>query len=173
MKRLHLLRHAKSSWKDDVEDRERALNRRGREAARRVGHHLAKTIGPLDLVLCSSALRTRETLELVLANFTNTPYSAIEGELYAASQEQLMERLHRLSEEETNVLLIGHNPGLHELAIALADNSSSHFNMLAADKFPTGACASFEVASRWSALAYSRNGLIGYVTPGALAGEKD
>jgi phosphohistidine phosphatase len=173
VKRLHLLRHAKSSWKQNVEDRERALNRRGREAARRVGKHLAGAIGPLDLVLCSSARRTRETLELVLANFAVTPRSAIEDELYAASQEELMHRLRRLSENEVNVLLIGHNPGLQELAIALADKSSPNLNLLVAGKFPTTACASFKVAPPWSVLAYSQNELIGYVTPGVLAAEKD
>ena len=67
MHMLHLLRHAKSSWKEDVEDRERPLNRRGREAARRVGQHLPAAVGALDLVLCSSARRTRETMDLVLA----------------------------------------------------------------------------------------------------------
>jgi phosphohistidine phosphatase len=174
VKRLHLLRHAKSSWKEDVEDRERALSGRGREAARRIGRHLSKTLGPLDLALCSSALRTRETLELVLANFAVTPRRAIEDELYAASQEELMERLCRLSEEEVNVLLVGHNPGLHELAVALVETSSSSpgFRALTSGKFPTAACASFQISEPWSALGLSRQMLVGYVTPASLLGEK-
>ena len=69
MHMLHLLRHAKSSWKEDVDDHERRLNRRGREAARRVGQQLPAALGALDLVLCSSARRTRETMELVIAEF--------------------------------------------------------------------------------------------------------
>jgi phosphohistidine phosphatase len=173
MKMLHLLRHAKSSWKEDVEDRERELNRRGREAARGVGKHLAKTVGSLDLVLCSSALRTRETLDLVLAKFAVTPRIVIEDELYAASQEELMDRLRRLSEEEVNVLLIGHNPGLHELAITLGETSSPGFPVLASGKFPTTTCASFQISGPWSTLALSRHRLVGYVTPASLAGEKD
>ena len=172
VKRLHLLRHAKSSWKEDVEDRERALNGRGRETARRVGRYLAKTIGPLDVVLCSSALRTRETLELVLAKFAVTPRRAIEDELYAASQEELMDRLRRLSEEEVNVLLVGHNPGLHELAVALAETSSPGFRALTSGKFPTAACVSFQISEPWSALGLSRQMLVGYVTPASLLGEK-
>ncbi|HMC64868.1 MAG TPA: histidine phosphatase family protein, partial [Gemmataceae bacterium] len=64
MHMLHLLRHAKSSWKGHVEDHERPLNRRGREAARRVGRQLPAATGALDLALCSSALRTRQTLDL-------------------------------------------------------------------------------------------------------------
>ena len=124
MHMLHLLRHAKSSWKEDVEDRERGLNRRGREAARRVGQHLPAAVGALDLVLCSSARRTRETMELVLADYGVEPRSMIEDELYAASADKLMDRLRRLPEDEVAVLLIGHNPGLHELAITLADTNS-------------------------------------------------
>ena len=172
MNMLHLLRHAKSSAKEDVEDHERPLSRRGHEVARRVGRHLPAMAGTLDLVLCSSALRTRETLDLVLAEFSPRPRSVFEDELYLASRERLMERLRRIDEADANVLLIGHNPGLHELAIALAQESSPDFRALASGKFPTAACASFDVPARWSALGYSRHELIGYLTPKSLAGGK-
>ena len=173
MKRLSLLRHAKSSMKENGEDHERPLSRRGRDAARRVGRDLPTLTGPLDLVLCSSALRTRETLDLVLTEFSARPHILIEDELYLADRDKLMKRLRRLDEGVAGVLLIGHNPGLHELAIALADQSSANFHALAAGKFPTAACASFDIPSHWSVLAYSRNELIGYVTPKSLGGEKD
>jgi phosphohistidine phosphatase len=173
MHMLHLLRHAKSSWKQDIEDHARPLGRRGREAARRVGRHLPVAVGPLDLVLCSNALRTRQTLDLVLAEFVVRPRTALEDELYAASSEKLMNRLCRLAEDDDNVLLVGHNPGLHELAIVLAETSSPCFPALASGKFPTGARASFQVLARWSALARSRHPLVGYVTPDSLPGDKD
>jgi phosphohistidine phosphatase len=172
MHMLHLLRHAKSSWKEDVEDHDRPLNRRGRETARRVGKHLPAMVGTLDLVLCSSALRTRETLDLALAEFSPRPRSLIEDELYAASRERLMDRLRRLAEDDVNVLLIGHNPGLHELAVALAEASSANFRVLASGKFPTAAYARFQVPVRWSELKCSRNVLTDYVTPASLAGRK-
>jgi phosphohistidine phosphatase len=169
---LHLVRHAKSSWKEDIDDHERPLSRRGRDTARRVGKHLPAMVGPLDLVLCSSALRTRETLDLALAEFTVPPRRLIEDELYAASQEKLMDRLCRLPEGDANVLLIGHNPGLHDLAIVLAKKSSPRFRALETGKFPTAARASFQVSSPWSALASSRHRLIDYVTPETLADGK-
>jgi phosphohistidine phosphatase len=172
MNMLHLLRHAKSSAKDDVEDHQRPLSRRGREAARRVGEHLPAHIGALDLVLCSSALRTRETLDLVVAGFSPRPRSLIEGELYLSSRERLLDRLRRLDAKDVNVMLIGHNPGLHELALSLAAKGSPRFEALASGKFPTCAYASFRVPVRWSALGFSRHELIGYVTPGSLAGEQ-
>jgi phosphohistidine phosphatase len=168
MHMLHLLRHAKSSWKEEVEDHERRLNRRGREAARRVGQALPAAVGTLDLVLCSSARRTRETLELIAAEFTVRPRSVLEDELYEASKDQLMERLRRLAEQIGNVLLIGHNPGLHDLAIAIADTNTAGFRTLSSGKFPTAARASFRVPEPWSGFGHSRCELVDYVTAGSL-----
>jgi phosphohistidine phosphatase len=172
MHKLHLLRHAKSSWKRDVEDHQRRLNRRGREAARRVGRHFPATADALDLILCSSALRARETMDLFLAGLTILPRHKVEDELYAASQENLMDRLRRLPETDVNVLLVGHNPGLHELAITLADTSSLRFQALASGKFPTAARASFRISDCWSALGRSRYELVDYVTAESLSGDK-
>ena len=173
MHMLHLLRHAKSTWKEGVEDHERHLSRRGREAARQVGRHLPATVGTLDLVLCSSARRTRETLELVLAELAVRPPSAIEDELYEAGREELIDRLRHLTEGIANVLLIGHNPGLHELAVALADPNSAGFRMLESGKFPTAARASFRIPDHWSALGCSRYELVDYVAAESLRKDKD
>jgi phosphohistidine phosphatase len=169
LKTLHLLRHAKSSNKEGMEDRERPLNRRGREAARTLGDHLSAALGTVDLVLCSSALRTRQTLDLALAELAPRPRIALEDELYLASREKLMRRLRRLDERDANIILIAHNPGLHDLAIALADKHSANYQTLKSSKFPTGACASFRVTGGWSALGLSRYELIGYFTPESLA----
>ena len=169
MHMLHLLRHAKSSWKEDVSDRERRLSRRGRETARRVARHLPAAIGALDLVLCSSARRTRETLDLVLTEFAVRPRCLLEDELYAASQERLIDRLHRLAEEDVNVMMIGHNPGLHELAITLSDTSSPGVASLASGKFPTAARATFRITEPWSTLGGSRYALVAYVTAASLS----
>jgi phosphohistidine phosphatase len=173
MHMLHLLRHAKSSWKEDVSDRERRLSRRGRDAARQVARHLPGAVGVLDLVLCSSARRTRETLDLVLADFSVRPRSLLDDELYTANQEKLIDHLRRLGEENRNVLLIGHNPGLHELAVALADTRSPGFSSLASGKFPTGTRASFRVPEPWSMLGRSQYELVDYVTPDSLADEEE
>ena len=173
MHMLHLLRHAKSSWKKEVEDHERPLNRRGREAARRVGEALPAAVGNLDLILCSSARRTRETMELVIADLSVRPRIVLEDELYEASKDELKDRLRRLAEEIGNVLLIGHNPGLRDLAIAIADTSTASFRTLSSDKFPTAARASFRVAEPWSAFGRSRCELVDYVTAESLRSDKD
>jgi phosphohistidine phosphatase len=170
---LHLLRHAKSSWKEDIADRERPLNRRGREAARLVGRHLPAAVGAIDVVLCSSAVRTRETLDLALAGFAPRPRCMIEDELYLADRDKLVERLQCLAESDVNALVIGHNPGLHELALALAEPDNPRIRSLAAGKFPTAARISFCVATRWAALGGGRHPVIAYVTAGSLSGGKD
>ncbi len=172
MHMLHLLRHAKSSRADDVEDRRRPLSRRGREAARIVGRVLPVAAGAIDLVLCSSAARTRETLELALAGFIAPPRCLIEDELYLADRNRLIQRLQRLCESDDNVLVIGHNPGLHELALALAEPGAPAARALACGKFPTAARASFCVATRWSALGLWRHHLVGYETVGSRSGGK-
>jgi phosphohistidine phosphatase len=166
---LHLLRHAKSSWKDDFEDHLRPLNRRGREAAQRLGQHLPRLAGGIDLVLCSSAVRTRETLDLAFAGVAVRPRCLIEDELYLAAGDKLLERLRQLRETDGNVLLIGHNPGLYQLAVALAEPDAPRSRALATGKFPTAARASFCIATRWPALADRHHPLVDYVTVGSLS----
>jgi phosphohistidine phosphatase len=173
MHMLHLLRHAKSRWKEKVEDHERRLNRRGREDARRVGLALPAAIANLDLILYSSARRTRETMELVFAEFAVRPRSVVDDELYEASKDELMSRLRRLPEDIGNVLLIGHNPGLHELAMAIANTNTAGFRALSSGKFPTAARASFRILEPWSAFGRSRCELVDYVTAESLRSPKD
>jgi phosphohistidine phosphatase len=168
MHRLHLLRHAKSGYPEGVEDSERPLTRRGREAARRVGESLPAALGALDLVLCSTALRTRETAELVLAGFAARPRIQFEDWLYLAGRALLLRRLRALDESAGGVLVIGHNPGLHELALALAAPDSPRYRALAAGKFPTTARASFAIDGPWASLGQSRHALTHYVTAKSL-----
>ncbi len=169
MHRLHLLRHAKSSWTENVDDRERKLNRRGREEAERVGADLPGAIGALDLVLCSTARRTRETASLALTGFAPAPRILFEEGLYLASAAGLLDRLSRLDEAAGSVMVIGHNPGLHELALALAAPDSPDYAALAGGKFPPAVRASFFVAGTWaSARPQLRHAMTDYVTARSL-----
>ena len=170
MNSLHLLRHAKSSSKENIDDHERPLSRRGRETARAISRHLPELLGVLDLVLCSSSRRTRETLELALAAVSPGPRCLIEDALYLADCERLLKRLRLLDARDANVLLIGHNPGVHELAIALADRNSPDFVALASGKYPTAAYAGFAVPNDWSVLGHSRHQLNLYLTPELMLG---
>jgi phosphohistidine phosphatase len=165
MKRVYLLRHAKSSWKDDsVADRDRPLAGRGRRAARAMaGHFEAEGIRP-DLVLCSPARRTRETLQRVEGAFGDRVEARFDEALYGASEPELLARLAELPDEVGSVMLIGHNPGLEELALALASDGEGLARMR--EKYPTAALATIDLpAERWSAIERGSGEVVGYVRP--------
>ncbi|HEV2189351.1 MAG TPA: histidine phosphatase family protein [Stellaceae bacterium] len=171
MHQLHLLRHTKSSWDDDVDDHARPLNKRGREAARLIGETLPQAIGALDLVLCSSALRARETAQLALAGYKPQPKILYEDGLYLATPETLIRRLQLLDEACGAVMVVGHNPGLHELATVLAAPASAGFSTLANGKFPTGVRARFVIGTSWGDIDKERHRLVDYVTVKSLGGK--
>ena len=145
-KRLLLLRHAKSSWDDpSLADHDRPLAPRGRKAAKRICEYLRDEEIEVSLVLCSSARRARETLERV-----QPPGEVmIEPGLYGASASQLLERVRRVPDDFDSVMLIGHNPALEDLTLALARPGTE----LAGQKFPTGALATLTFSGPWHALA--------------------
>jgi phosphohistidine phosphatase len=163
VKRLFLLRHAKSSWDDaDLADRDRPLARRGRRAAKVMARHLrGEKISP-SLVLCSSARRTRETLDTV----GPSGEVRIEDELYGASEAELLERLRRVPEAIESVMLIGHNPAIQGLALGLARGGD---RLEAVErKFPTGALATLTVPGAWEELGPGSAELVAFVKPKEL-----
>jgi phosphohistidine phosphatase len=156
-KHLLLLRHAKSSWDDPaLADHDRPLAARGRKASKLIGAHLRREQIEISLVLCSSARRARETLELVAPSG--------EVRIYGASADELLERLHRVPDEVEAVMLIGHNPAFQDLAVALVGAGSE----LASRKFPTGALATLMFTGPWRALEHGHAELAAFVTPREL-----
>jgi phosphohistidine phosphatase len=165
MKRVYLLRHAKSSWKDDsLPDRDRPLAGRGRRAAKAMARHLeTEGIRP-DLLLCSSARRTRETLELVKGAWGDGVETKVDEALYGASESELLVHLKALPEEVGSVMLIGHNPGLEDLALALASDGAGLARM--SEKYPTAALATIDLpANRWGTVRRRSGELVGFVRP--------
>jgi phosphohistidine phosphatase len=151
MKRLYLLRHAKSSWKDPAEaDHHRPQSGRGRRAAADSARPLrAQGIEP-ELVLCSTARRARETLERIEPALA-TPAIRIEPELYGASAGALLERLRGVADDVDSVMVIGHNPGLQRLALDIARPAPAARELEA--KYPTAALATLAFAGpTWQAL---------------------
>ena len=116
MKTLLLLRHAKSSWDDaSLPDFERPLNKRGLRAAPRIGQFMRERQLRPDLVLCSPAQRARDTARLALeAGEIETPLR-YEARIYEADVPTLLEIIRGIEEEHSEVMLVGHNPGLEEL----------------------------------------------------------
>jgi phosphohistidine phosphatase len=167
MKRLYLLRHAKSSWKDtSLPDHERPLAGRGRRAAKAIARHLREHGIEPDLVLCSSARRARETLKRIEPAL-GTAAVRVEDDLYAASAQALLERLRSVPDTVESVMLIGHNPGLQDLALDLARRSPTVGDFAA--KYPTAALATLELsAPSWHELGHGTAELIALVRPRAL-----
>ena len=163
MKRLWLLRHLKSSWDDPgLADHDRPLAPRGRKAGKRIRRWAADNDVRPDLVLCSTAVRARATLDLV-APALGAPAVEFEAGLYHAWADHLLERLQRLGSEPDGVMLIGHNPGFHDLVALLAPPGPA--------EFPTGALAELLVAADdWTDLQAGGAELSRLVVPRELTG---
>jgi phosphohistidine phosphatase len=169
MHQLLLLRHAKSSWDDAaLPDRDRPLNKRGRRSAvtmRQAMHDLG--LVP-DVVLVSPARRTQETLAK-LEPWDETPLIEPIEALYLASAQELLAILRGVNETVRSVLLIGHNPGLHELAAMLTDTQRDtgpgEMAKRVAAGFPTGALAEFAIAGPWHQLDAGSGRLMRFLAP--------
>jgi len=122
MRTLFLLRHAKAeNAAPGSPDPDRALNERGRQAAQTMGKYVKKKNLTFDLVLCSTALRARETAESLLAAAEMVVTVDYDQRIYEASPGQLLEVISEVKDELRNVLLVGHNPGMEELIRTLTD----------------------------------------------------
>ncbi len=168
MHTLHLLRHAKSSWSDPaLADHARPLSRRGRRDGARIAAYARRAGIEPELVLCSSAVRTLETLELLRPALAAGATVSVEDELYTAPAPRLLARLHEVPDTTASVLLIGHNPGLEELALLLASPGGELDRL--AEKFPTAALATLELpGTSWRRLAAGEAVLAAYVVPREL-----
>lgn len=170
MRQLFLLRHAKSSWDNNVpDDFDRPLNGRGRRNAQALSTHLAHGHVRPALVLCSAAKRTSETYDILEPALEGVPV-AFESDLYEATKHDLMTRLRRLDDHLSSVLVIGHNPGLERLAAALCAGHGEKAPLaMLAEKYPTGTLAVLETdIEHWAALEDGCCRLAQFVRPADL-----
>lgn len=183
LRQLLLLRHAKSLWDDPkLSDHARPLNARGRTSARAMRLRMHELGLAPDLVLVSSARRTLQTLE-ALAPWNETPLVEPMDALYLASARSMLDVIHDVAATVRSVLLIGHNPGMHELAMILVGAQAFTQNALArpgspdpadllshlAEGYPTGALAEFTVAGPWSSLGEGGGRLQHFIAPRDLS----
>ena len=144
---LITMRHAKSSWQTPTNDSERPLAERGRTDALAAGAILAEY--PIDLVWCSSALRARQTWEQACAGGASAERVVIAEGVYQAWADELIAELNLLDDEST-VLIVGHQPTLGDLVATLA--RPSELTSEAARHYPTGAIAVLSYGGKWSTL---------------------
>jgi phosphohistidine phosphatase len=171
--RLLLLRHGKAAWPDGVDDMDRPLARRGREAARRMGAYLAEEGLVPDLALVSPARRTEETWALVKPALAGVPARS-EPRIYEAPAERLMSVVAGVEPAVGTLLLVGHNPGLEELLRLLIPAEERYAQARLRSKFPTAGLAVVDVrSSRWDEIARGAGSLQRFVTPRSLGWGED
>lgn len=170
-RRLILLRHAKSDW-PDVPDRDRPLAKRGRRDAPRIGRWLHEQGYQPDVVVVSAATRTRQTWDLVAPELGGSPAVHFEPRAYAASALTLLYLAQELPARYRTALLIGHNPGLSELATSLAapseSDSATNNGPRPAVSLPTAAVAVFDFRGDWPSLSPGHARLTSLTTPADL-----
>jgi len=164
---LSLLRHAKSSWSNPtLPDRERPLATRGVTDAPLMGKAMAERGIDPELVLCSSARRTRDTLDLVLPELRVEPKVVYDDALYHASPEEMLEMLHAIQPGANRVMLVGHNPELQAFALDLVGSGPKHFRDRLGAKYPTAGLAVINFASGlWKSIAVNSGTLNLFLSP--------
>jgi phosphohistidine phosphatase len=169
-RKLILVRHAKSDWPDrpDLADHERPLAKRGRRDAPIVGHWLSASGYAPDAVVCSTAVRARQTWELLAAGLAEaapgpSPVIRYEPRVYEATVLGLLMLVREFDPRWGSAMIVGHNPGIAELTTGLAGPDDA-----AAQAFPTAAVAVLALPGPWAATAPGEGRLLAYTIPAEL-----
>ncbi len=165
MKTLTLLRHAKSTWDDPVaRDFDRPLNRRGRQAARTIGREMRSRNLVFDEVLASPAVRVMETLADVRESYGGGIEPRYDKRIYLASAATLLDLIHAAGDCVERLLIVGHNPGLEQLVLLLAEEGPLRSE--AAVKYPTATLAEITLpVERWSDVKEGTGTLVRFIRP--------
>lgn len=169
-RRLVVVRHAKAAWPEGVADLKRPLAERGRRDAPRAGRWLEARGWLPDRVICSPASRTKETYALLSEIWEIAPPVDFDERVYAAGIAALLAVVRGAPPSARTLMLVGHNPGMQELTLALAEDEVDRAGDVGAleragEKFPTCAIAMLEVPGSWSSLAPGRALLSRFAVP--------
>ncbi|HJM92649.1 MAG: histidine phosphatase family protein [Alphaproteobacteria bacterium] len=170
MPTLYLLRHGNAGFGGPgKQDRERSLNPAGRQASTLVGRYLAQLPARLDLILCSAAERTRQTWALVADELDNPPAAEFDEALYLCSGAALRQRLRELPQGAESVMIIGHNPGLHEAALFYSGADSGDMLGQSLLDFPPATLAALKFEQPWAGASRQAGQLRFVITPRDLS----
>jgi phosphohistidine phosphatase len=161
-RRLVLIRHAKSDWPEDIADHDRPLAGRGRRDAPLIGRWLDRSGHVPDAVICSTARRARETWELAATAFPQAggPAVRLEPRVYEATVLGLLMLVRELPDRDSVVAIVGHNPGLAELAVGLAAPPPQP-----PASFPTASVAVIGLSGEWSAAGPGEARVLAFAVP--------
>ncbi|MBD8907428.1 SixA phosphatase family protein [Methylorubrum zatmanii] len=173
MRRLLLLRHAKSAYPTGVADLDRPLAPRGQEAAPLMGAYIAREGLRPDHAMVSPARRTQETWDLVRVELPDTGMETVPS-LYEAPAGRILDAIRSAPAGVESLLVIGHNPGLGDLALRLVGDGPKGLQRDLREKFPTAALAVLDFATEgWEGIAYGEGKLLRFVRPRQLAAEME
>ena len=167
MKRLTLLRHAKSGDDGTVaRDFDRPLNAKGRRAARAIGRYMRDQALRFDAVIASPAMRVAETLQEVEAVYGLGLTPMWEKKLYLATPDELLDAVHETPADAESLLLVGHNPGLEQLVLRLVPHGADDARSEVEIKYPTASLAEMAfLVERWDQVADGGGDLVRFVRP--------
>lgn len=166
MKTLTLLRHAKSGWDDPGQrDFDRALNAKGKRAARTMGDHCRREGLAWDHAISSPAVRCIETLDGFWDGYGRTLKPVWDRRVYLASCVNLLDVINEVDAGVGNLLLCGHNPGLEDLVLLLVPDEGDAKRDELEEKFPTGSVAVMSFDGGWSDLAARKARLVRFTRP--------
>ena len=170
-KTLYILRHAKAQTGTATqEDFDRALTQSGMETAQRLGHHLAGEGLRPQLVLCSSAVRTRQTLDGVQDAFNPPLVVEYRDKIYNSSAGEMLSMFALLDESISSCMVVAHNPGIHQLAVKLAREGDDKTLDTLALKYPPCSLTIVESEGAWRDVAVSNSKLIAFLPPSSIGG---
>jgi len=180
MKTLYVLRHAKAERDaPSGEDYDRSLDARGRNDAARLGRMLKRSLAALgtnwpDLIVSSSSARTMQTVEQLVAEWPKSPEIRFDKKIYLAPASHLLDAVRAFPDAASSVVLVGHNPGMEELASQLANKVASDALRRMKSDFPTCALATFEISiDTWARTIPDLARLVAFSTPKDLADSAD
>ena len=174
MRRLMLLRHSKTEPDaPSGRDQDRRLDNRGRHDAAEIGGWIGRHPPFPDLVLVSHAIRAHQTWEIAwqaMKELVGEPQVELMPELYGADPAQLLQTIRMASATDPqHLMIVGHNPGMHELALALAGSGDARGHKALADNLPTSGLAIFDFAvDDWNDVGFRRGQLVLFVSPKLL-----
>ena len=167
MLKLYLLRHAKSSWSDpSLHDFDRPLNKRGRKDAPKIARAMKERGYKPDRILCSSSQRTKETLAGIIPGLHGEVSLHLLDSLYEGNAPDYLVLLRQHAKSSRNLMMVGHNSGLQEIAVRLAGRGEDKLLADLQNKYPTGALAVLEFdAPTWLDITAQSGNLIDFIKP--------
>lgn len=171
MKKLYLLRHAKSDWNDfTLDDHDRPLNERGKRDAAQIGQYIEKKNLRFDIIYCSTAVRTRETLSRLL-NETDIdcPIEYL-PDIYDANSSTLLSIIQNCPDKYNELMIVGHNPGMHILGLALSTEEKTPQRQQLEKHLPTGTLQDLKLnIDRFADISFDCGSLENLVRPKTLS----